>query len=158
MHMQHVLSHNLKQRQTLIQKLGLESRAFKSCLVRSEMLLKTSEFQAPLRLVRKVLDEDNYRSVQDFLVAVFVPLMRPWIQAYYRGESVQMIRGAAWAEIDRLDRTLVTALHGLRVLYTDLRSAAWREGREFTATEVTETWLDFVARPCFEAPRILKAA
>jgi hypothetical protein len=51
---------------------------------------------------------------------------------------------------------LVTALHDLRSLYDDLRSAAWQAGRgEFTVPELTAAWLDLYVRPRFTVPGVV---
>lgn len=155
--MEMTLSLNMVQRMTLIQTLGLESEYLETCLVRSETLLRERRYQAPLRLIRKFADEDQYNSVLDFLVGLFVPAMRPRIFAYYEGEGARIIEQSPWADIDRLDRMMVTALHELRVLHDELRSAAWREGRgDWTVPQMTAAWLDINIRPRFALPRLVE--
>jgi hypothetical protein len=160
MSMRLVFVQNMRQRQTLIQKLDLESEFLEACLVRSEALLReSSKAQAPLRLIRRFADEDQYNSLLDFLVAVFVPALKPRIFDYYHGDGSRLIEHSDWADLDRLDRTLVTALHELRALYDELRSAAWRKGeREFTPKQVTAAWLDLHVRPRFAVPAMVEIA
>jgi len=153
-----VLSTNLECRQSLIQKLGLESQYLESCLVRSEELLRDGEYQSPLRLVRKLGEEDDYQSVLDFLTAVFVPGLRQRIFAFYEGDGQQLIAQSDWSEIDRLDRMMVTTLCELRSLYSEVHSAAWRRGeREVTIPELTVAWLDLNVRPRFTVPTLVEA-
>lgn len=152
-------STNLEQRLGLIQKLGLESKYLESCLVRSEELLHEGEYQAPLRLVRRLADEDQYNSVLDFLVGIFVPSLRPRIFAFYHNNGERLIAQSEWTEIDRLDRMMVTALHELRALYDEVRSAAWQRGeRDVTVPELTVAWLDLNVRPRFTVPTLVEAA
>jgi len=153
-----VLCQQLEQRLTLIQKLGLDSRYLKSCLVRSEALLCESDFQKPLRLLRRFADEDEFHSVLDFLVAIFVPAMQPRIAAFYRGQGDRLIEQSDWAAIDRLDQMLANALRDLRSLHDELRSKTWRAGTSaFTVPELTATWLDIYIRPRFAVPVIVEA-
>jgi hypothetical protein len=147
----------MEQRQTLLQRLGLESEYLETCLVRSETLLRERRFQTPLRLVRKLADEDEYNSVLDFLVGLFVPAMRPRIFAFYEGRGARIIEQSPWSDIDRLDRMMVTVLQELRGLYDELRSAAWRAGRgDFTAPQITAAWLDLHIRPRFALPQLVE--
>jgi hypothetical protein len=149
---------NLECRLSLIQKLGLESEYLESCLVRSEELLRDGEYQAPLRLMRKFGEEDDYQSVLDFLTAIFVPGLRQRIFAFYKGDGQRLIVQSGWSEIDRLDRMMVTALRELRVLYDEIHSAAWRRGeREVTVPELTAAWLDLNVRPRFAVPTVVEA-
>jgi len=151
-----VLQQNLEQRLTLVMKLGLESRFLRSCLVRSEALLAETEYQTPLRLVRHLADEDDYQSVLDFLLGIFVPAIKPRIFAFYHGDGPRLIAQSSWADIDRLDRGLAETLKELRGLYDELRSAAWRAGRgDFTVPELTVAWLDISARPRFTLPGVV---
>jgi len=150
---------NLVQRQTLIQRLGLESRFLESCLVRSEEWLRVGNHQAALRLVRRFEDEDGYRSVLDFLLVLFVPELRSSTMAFYAGRGPRLIDETAWTSIDRLDRTFVFVLGDLYTLYRELQSAAWRSGKaDVTRYELMAAWLDFQARPRFAALRILQNA
>jgi hypothetical protein len=148
---------NMAQRMTLLQTLGLESEYLETCLVRSETLLRKLRFQAPLRLVRKFADEDQYNSVLDFLVGLFIPAMKPRIFAYYEGEGDRIIEQSPWSDIDRLDRMMVTALTELRALHDELRSAAWQAGRgDYTKPQMTAAWLDLHIRPRFALPRLVE--
>jgi hypothetical protein len=150
---------NLALRQTLMQNLGLESRFLDSCLIRSETLLRKLEYQRPLRLVRDFADEDDYRSVLDFLVAVFVPAMKARIDAFYDGHGQILMEQSGWIDIDRLDRMMVTALEEMKRLYGESRSAAWRRGDgEFTIPQLTAAWLDLEVRPRFTVPVIIDDA
>jgi hypothetical protein len=147
---------NLELRQTLVQKLGLDSKFLHSCLVRSEALLHEREYQTPLRLVRHLAVEDDYESVLDFLLGLFVPAIKPRIFAYYHGDGPRLMAQSSWIDIDQLDRMMVTALKELHGLYGEIRSAAWQVGRgDFTVPELTAAWLDLYVAPRFTVPGVV---
>jgi hypothetical protein len=142
-------SYNLSQRLSLVQKLGLESDYLESCFVRAETMLRSGDYQRPLVLVRGILPEDGYRSVLDYLAAVFVPSLIPAIRAYYDNDGERLIDMASWDLIEQIDRCLVDALEELKMLYTELSMQRWARGEK---GDIAATWLDFHARPRF--PRV----
>ena len=137
---------NIRIRQSLIQALGLESKFLQSCLVRSEALLQQSKYQKGLRLVRHFADEVEYRSVMDFLVAIFIPSLKDAIFAYYKGRGERLIAIATPETIERVDKTLARCIVELEQLDRELRGWGRKERRE-----MTEGWSDLVARPKFPA-------
>lgn len=119
----------LQCRQTLVQRLGLESEFFESLLVRSEMLLKQSRYQRGLRLL-KGLDEDEYNSVLDFLLGVFAPAWKPSILAYYAGEGPKLGDLETWDVIEALDQGLAVGIVELTEVYEALEREGWVSGQE----------------------------
>jgi len=119
----------LQCRLTLTQRLGLESEFFESTLVRSEQLLKTSKYQCGLKLV-KGLENDNYASVLDFLLAVFAPSWKPAILACYSDDGPRLIQLAEWETIDAIDQALAAVIIELARAYTVLERDGWISGKE----------------------------
>lgn len=138
---------NLELRQTLVQKLGLESEYLETFLVRSEKLLKGRRGQRGLALVRHLADEDEYRSVMDFLVGLFVPSMKPAIKAYYEGHGQKLGEEFTWSFIDNLDRKMVMALEHLARLSEVIWEAQLTN--KTLKTEVAAAEVDLMLRPLF---------
>lgn len=141
-----MLRQNLEIRQTLIQKLGLESEYLRSVLVRSEMILKTSDGQRGLKLIRRFEEENRYRSVLDFLCGLFAPSLKPHIFGYYQGETGRFIEEFPWVDMDTVDRAMVLTLNELSRLSIELRhQRLHRKVRD----ELIEAELDLFLRPLF---------
>lgn len=145
--MQFLLCQNLELRQTLIQKLGLESKYLESFLVRSETFLRTRDGQRGVALVRHLADEDRYRSVLDFLVGLFVPSMKPAIFAFYNDDGPKLGEEFDFQFIDNLDQRMVQALDELRGLAIEMKLLELND--RTSRTELTATEVDLILRPQF---------
>lgn len=142
------LTQNLEQRQTLIQKLGLESEFLNSCLVRTEVRLSRGGFQRGLALLRGIVDESRFRSVLDWLLALYVPALDPEIDRYYAGEGKRFLEAHSWQAIAEADRLLDEEL----VRLADLHKEVWTLGlyaRDDEAQEIVDAYLEMLARPRF---------
>lgn len=142
------LSQTIECRQTLIQKLGLESEFLGSCLVRTEMRLKDSEFQRPLALLRGLIDESDFRSVLDWLLVLYAPSYGDEVRAFYDGGAPRMMETSSARVIDEIDAMLDDELLRLASLYKEV----WTFGihrRTKEAKEIAAMYLEMLARPRF---------
>jgi hypothetical protein len=141
--MQLAISIQQVQRMTLVQMLGLESRYLNSCLVQTEALLRHSEFQKPLSLVRH-RGEDSYHSVLDYLLVLFFPALKPAVLSYYRGDGPPLIEAVRFAQIVALDEALACRVVHLAIIHDELRELGWRTGTDINV--LVDCYLEFVAR------------
>lgn len=144
------LCHNLAQRQTLVQKLGLESEYLGSCLVRTEARLHASRYQRGLALLRGLVDESEFRSVLDWLLVLFAPHYADDVQRYYNDGGPSLIASRPWKTIDAVDRILDEEI----VRLGDLHKEVWMLGlraRDDEANMLVDAYLEMFARPRLRA-------
>tara|TARA_Y100001970_G_scaffold97067_1_gene122181 strand:- start:2086 stop:2571 length:486 start_codon:yes stop_codon:yes gene_type:complete len=103
------LSLNLNQRLTLLQKLGLKSKHFDSCLVRTERLIQQSHYQKALSLLEQE-GAGNYRGVLDWYCGTASPSWDLRIKAYYDGRCGRLIETVPFDEIDKMDQVYAEIL------------------------------------------------
>jgi len=104
-----LLQQNLNQRLTLLQELGLKSKYFDSCFVRTERLLKQSYYQKALYLLERE-DAENYRGVLDWYLGTASPSWDLRIKAFYRHRCGRLIDDIPFDEIDKMDQVLAEML------------------------------------------------
>src|SRR5262249_881785 len=107
-------------RLTLVQTLGLKSRYLRSCLVRTKALLAERNYQKGLSLLRH-RGEDDYQSVLDYLLVLFMPAIRPAVLAFYDGQGPRLIDLESSTTIAALDEALAARLSDLLLLYGELQ-------------------------------------
>jgi hypothetical protein len=142
------LVQNLELRQTLVQKLGLESEFLESCLVRTEARLKESRHQRGLALLRGIVDESEFRSVLDWLLALYAPSYAGEIRSFYEDGGKRLIDSRPWRTIDEVDRILDEEI----VRLGDLHKEVWMLGlyaADKEARELVDMYLEMFARPRF---------
>lgn len=136
----------MEQRHSLIQRLGLESEYLHSCLVKSEAALLERDCQKALYLVRGRA-EDQYRSVLDYLLGLFMPSIKPAIFSFYRDGGPRLLDVVPFARIAVVDDALEHRVRELALIYQELRGLSWELDVDFRL--LINTYLDFDARPQF---------
>lgn len=130
---------------------------FETCLPDSEVLLRRGKYQRGLVLVKKLGEKVEYRSTLDFLVALFAPVLKPAVFAYYDETGPLLVEMASKVDIARLDRAVAHNLRALERFYTDLTFG--KTALPADSEVATQGWLEFVARPrCRFVVRFMKKA
>src|SRR5690606_17178810 len=145
---------NLEQRQTLMMKLDLTGTFLESALVRTEHKLREDlEAQRALTLIKYVRSEDDYHCIIDWLLAVFVPSIRPDIEEHYHHNGPRLIEHRNWATIDLIDRKMVVALEMLKRFRLEMLKQGWAHGKAnghgAELTELTAAQIDLLIVPLF---------
>lgn len=148
------LQQNLVMRQKLMQKLELKDSFLESTLVRAESKLQNDlEAQRALALIKYVRSEESYRCILDWLLAVFVPSIRPDIEAHYNHNGPRLIQHRSWATIDLIDRKLVVALDMLKRFRLEMLKQGWAHGKAnghgAELTQLTAAQIDLLIVPLF---------
>jgi hypothetical protein len=154
MNMGLMLRQNMEQRQRLMQKLELVDTFLESALVRTEAKLREDrEAQKALALIKYVRGAEDYHCILDWLLAVFVPSMRPDIQAHYENNAPRLIQHRPWALIDLIDRKMVVALEMLKRFRLEMLQQGWKHGginsRGTELTQLTAAQIDLLIVPLF---------
>lgn len=124
----------LAHRQELLQT---RSDYIESCLPKSESFLRNN--QKILRLLRKRIGEDKYKSVMDAVLCSFFPDRKKACFEYYEGKGKLLIELLSKKTIAAMDAHILNSLTVLKGVYQDiLEKELWDKKKEHTVAAFDE--------------------
>lgn len=128
--MQLSLGMALEQRQHLY--LGLEGEYLESCLPKAESFLRSN--LPILRMLKKRLEGQNYRSIMDAVLVCFLPHFKQPQLDYYAGKGKLLKYSVSQKTLLAVDSHLLNSLTVLKTMYGEfLQKELWGKGKNHNA-------------------------